>query len=60
MAEIIEESVVAASLMREALSLLSSPEMTVAAEHLQRALAALEDERTRSGREEGSGDGKGR
>lgn len=59
MAEIIEESTVAASLMREALSLLCSPEMAAAAEHLQRAIAALEEQIMRTG-PEGGDEGEGR
>lgn len=58
MAGIIEESTIAASLMREALSLLSSPEMAAAAEHLQRAITALEEEIMRTG-PEGEVDGEG-
>lgn len=52
MADVIAESTVALSLMREALSLLSAPESAVAAEHLQRAIAAVEEQESEAGHEE--------
>lgn len=59
MAEIIAESTVALSLMREALSLLSDPENATAAEHLQRAIATVEASEVAGEQEERAEDGNG-